>query len=307
MQEYSEKIFSTLKNIEEFKNIHPVDCKISRLGGLTNLVHLVETEIGNVIVRIPGKGTEKYINRANETANATAAWRAGISSEILWSNTESGLMVSREIEGAETMTPSLFKSKHGAIKRAGEALAKLHNSGEIFEFRFELFDMIDNYLGILSTKNVKFPDGYHDIIKAANPAKEALKANPVALVPCHCDPVCENFLDDGKVMWIVDWEYSGMNDPLWDLGDLSVEAKMNEDQESELLLTYFGTDPTAAQKGRIVIYKAMCDLLWTLWGLIQLADGNQDDDFWLYSKERFNRCKNLMGKPDFKDHIKAIK
>ena len=107
-------------------------------------------------------------------------------------------------------------------------------------------------------------------------------------------------------MWIVDWEYSGMNDPLWDLGDLSVEAGMNEDQETELLISYFGKDPTAEQKGRVVIYKAMCDLLWTLWGLIQLADGNKADDFWLYSTERFERCKNLMQKQDFEDHIKAI-
>ena len=89
-----------------------------------------------------------------------------------------------------------------------------------------------------------------------------------------------------------------MNDPLWDLRDLSVEVSMNEDQESELLLSYFGKEPTAEQKGRVVIYKAMYDLLWTLWGLIQLADENQADDFWSYSTERFNRCKNLMEKLD---------
>lgn len=306
MNVYKEKIFSALKNVKEFEKIHPESFKILRLGGLTNLVYLVESKIGNFIVRIPGEGTEKYINRLTETINATAAWRAGISAEILWSNTKTGLMVSRAIEGAETMTPSLFNSRPGAIKRAGKAFAKLHNSGENFEFRFELFNMIDNYLNILSKKDVKFPEGFHDIVKASNPIKEALKANPVKLTPCHCDPVCENFLDDGKNIWIVDWEYSGMNDPLWDLGDFSIEAKMNEDKESELLLAYFGKEPTAEQKGRVVIYKAMCDLLWTLWGLIQLADGNKADDFWSYSTKRFNRCKKLIGKPDFEKHITAI-
>ena len=163
--------------------------------------------------------------------------------------------------------------------------------------------MIDSYLNVLSTKDVKFPEGYHDIVKAANPIKEILKSKPVKLAPCHCDPLCENFLDDGNKMWIVDWEYSGMNDPLWDLGDLSVEAGMNEDQEYELLSSYFGKEPTAEQKGRVVIYKAMCDLLWTLWGLIQLADGNPADDFWLYSTERFNRCKNLMQKTNFESQL----
>ena len=129
----------------------------------------------------------------------------------------------------------------------------------------------------------------------------------MTLAPCHCDPLCENFLDDGNKMWIVDWEYSGMNDPMWDLGDLSVEAGMDENQENEMLIAYFGKEPTAAQKGRVIIYKAMCDLLWTLWGLIQHADKNPAEDFWAYSIERFERCKRLMQKSEFADHINAIK
>ena len=191
--------------------------------------------------------------------------------------------------------------------RAGKALAKLHNSGETFDFRFELFTMIEDYLKVLSTKDVNLPDGYHDIVKAANPVKEVLEANPIPLTPCHCDPLCENFLDDGKNMWIVDWEYSGMNDPLWDLGDLSVEAGMDDTQEAKLLSAYFGAEPTAAQKGRVIIYKAMCDLLWTLWGLIQLADDNPADDFWVYATGRFERCKTLMQKKDFDEHVAAVK
>ena len=205
------------------------------------------------------------------------------------------------------MTPTLFRTRSGSPMRAGKALAKLHNSGETFDFRFELFTMIEDYLKVLSTKDVNLPDGYHDIVKAANPVKEVLDANPIPLTPCHCDPLCENFLDDGKNMWIVDWEYSGMNDPLWDLGDLSVEAGMDDTQEAELLSAYFGAEPTAAQKGRVVIYKAMCDLLWTLWGLIQLADGNLADDFWVYATERFERCKALMQKTGFDEHVAAVK
>ena len=108
-------------------------------------------------------------------------------------------------------------------------------------------------------------------------------------------------------MWIVDWEYSGMNDPLWDLGDLSVEAGMTEAEEAELLRGYFGREPTPEEKGRVVIYKAMCDLLWTLWGLIQFADGNPVEDFWAYATERFERCKSLMQSPSFPDHVAAVR
>jgi len=307
MHEHTDNVISALCNVHGFETIKTEDCKITRLGGMTNLVHLVETRDSKIIVRIPGEGTENYINRATELTNATAAWRAGISAEIIWADVKTGVMISRAIDGVETMTPALFRTRSGSATRAGKAFAKLHNSGETFDFRFELFTMIEDYLKVLSTKDAELPDGYYDIVKAANPVKEVLEATPMPLVPCHCDPLCENFLDDGKNMWIVDWEYSGMNDPLWDLGDLSVEAGMNDIQEAELLSAYFGVEPTAAQKGRVVIYKAMCDLLWTLWGLIQLADGNSADDFWVYATERFERCKALMQKTDFDEHIAAVK
>ena len=307
MSEIIKKVISVLNKVQGFESITVNDCKIKRLGGMTNLVHLVKTKKINLIVRIAGKGTEEYINREIEFKNASAAWRAGISAEIIWADVKEGVMISKAINEIETMTPNLFSSRKGSPARAGFALAKLHNSGETFDFRFELFNMIDDYLKILSTKDVDLPEGYHDIVKAAEPVKESLEENPTPLAPCHCDPLCENFLDDGKNMWIVDWEYSGMNDPLWDLGDLSVEARMNEVQENEMLEAYFGRAPTSAQKGRVIIYKAMCDLLWTLWGLIQLADKNSTDDFWAYSIERFERCKVLMQNPTFADHINAIK
>ena len=307
MYEHTATVLSALSNVSGFETIKAKECKITRLAGMTNLVHLVETKDANIIVRIPGEGTENYINRATELTNATAAWRAGISAEVIWADVKTGVMISRAIDGIETMTPTLFRTRSGSPMRAGKALAKLHNSGETFDFRFELFTMIEDYLKVLSTKDVNLPDGYHDIVKAANPVKEVLDANPIPLTPCHCDPLCENFLDDGKNMWIVDWEYSGMNDPLWDLGDLSVEAGMDDTQEAKLLSAYFGAEPTAAQKGRVIIYKAMCDLLWTLWGLIQLADDNPADDFWVYATGRFERCKTLMQKKDFDEHVAAVK
>src|SRR5690606_31195622 len=119
----------------------------------------------------------------------------------------------------------LFRTTPGAPARAAQAFRKLHDSGETFQFRFELFAMIDDYLKVLEQRGAVLPDGYHDVVTEAGPVREALQAHPAKLAPCHCDPLCENFLDTGSRMWIVDWEYSGMNDPLWDLGDLSVEAE----------------------------------------------------------------------------------
>ncbi|WP_457650194.1 phosphotransferase [Profundibacter sp.] len=299
-------IHEALQNLPQFRGAGIDSYTATRLGGLTNRVYRIETNHEKLIVRILGEGTSDYIDRAVELHNARAAQAAGVSPEILWADGESGVMISRCIE-SETMTGEGFKSRKGSPARAGVALARLHNSGQEFRFRFELFSMIDDYLKILSGKDTDLPDGYGDVVKAAQPVKQVLADNPAPLAPCHCDPLCENFLDNGDKMWIIDWEYSGMNDPLWDLGDLSVEGGFDDAQDLEMLQAYFGADPTAAQVGRMVIYKAMCDLLWTLWGLIQHADGNPAEDFWAYSVERFERCKTLMQSDGFAGHLEAVR
>jgi thiamine kinase-like enzyme len=266
-----------------------------RLGGLTNQVY----RAGNFCLRIPGKGTGEYINRANEGIAAREAARAGVSPQVVHFDAQSGVMATVFVDGAVTMTPALFKTRKGSPARAGEVFRRLHECGAQFPFRFELFAMIDDYLKILSTKDVALPEGYHDVVREAADVRAALAARPYPVVPCHCDPLCENFLDTGERMWVVDWEYSGMNDPMWDLGDLSVEGGFDEVQEMEMLQAYFGGAPSARDHGRMVIYKAMCDLLWTLWGLIQLANENPADDFRAYADGRFARCKALMSKPEF--------
>ncbi|QKD00185.1 phosphotransferase family protein [Mesorhizobium loti] len=276
---------------------------LERLGGLTNLVF----RAGDLCLRIPGKGTEEYINRANEAVAAREAAKAGVSPEVLHADAGTGVMVTRFIAGAQTMSPEKFRERPGSPARAGEAFRKLHNSGSVFLFRFELFAMIDDYLKVLSTRDVALPAGYHDVVREAGSVRSALAVHPLPLVACHCDPLCENFLDTGERMWIVDWEYSGMNDPLWDLGDLSVEGKFDGAQDEEMMRAYFGGEARPADRGRVVIYKAMCDLLWTLWGLIQLANNNPVDDFRAYADGRFARCKALMEMPEFSRHLALIR
>ncbi len=275
---------------------------IARMGGLTNRVY----RLSSAVLRIPGKGTEEYINRGNEVAAARIAAEAHVGPEVLYADSKSGIMVTRLIADAVTLSPEAFKTRAGSPARAGEAFRKLHDSGGVFPFRFELFAMIDDYLKVLSTKDVELPDGYHDVVKEAEVIRAVLAKKPALLAPCHCDPLCENFLDTGERVWIVDWEYSGMNDPMWDLGDLSVEGAFSESQDEELLRAYFGGAAKASDHGRMVIYKAMCDLLWTLWGLIQHANKNPADDFHAYALNRFNRCRALMAKPDFARHVKAV-
>jgi thiamine kinase-like enzyme len=93
---------------------------------------------------------------------------------------------------------------------------------------------------------------------------------------------------------------------MWDLGDLSVEGGFSHAQDLEMLYAYFGHDPSRGDHARMVIYKAMCDLLWTLWGLIQYANKNPADDFMAYAMNRFERCKRLMGSSDFAGHVRSL-
>ncbi len=275
---------------------------ITRLGGLTNRVY----RVGDLCVRLPGAGTEEYIDRGNEAVAAREAARAGVSPQVLHADPQTGIMVTRLIENAVTMSPEAFRRRAGSPARAGEVLSRLHRSGAIFPFRFELFAMIEDYLRILSTKDVTLPEGYHDVVAEAETIRKVLAKHPAPLAPCHCDPLCENFLDTGQRMWIVDWEYSGMNDPMWDLGDISVEGGFDATQDEAMLTGYFGHEARAADRGRMVIYKAMCDLLWTLWGLIQLANNNPADDFRAYADTRFARCRALMASHEFHRHLAAV-
>lgn len=275
---------------------------LERLGGLTNRVY----RAGEIVLRLPGKGTEEYIDRRNEAVAAREAARAGVSPEVLHADAESGVMATRFVDGAVTMSPEAFRSRPGAPARAGEAFRRLHRSGATFPARFELFAMIDDYLGLLATKDVSLPEGYHDVVAEAGAVRALLDRAGVAPVPCHCDPLCENFLDTGERMWIVDWEYSGMNDPMWDLGDLSVEGGFDAAQDEEMLTAYFGGEAPAPERARMIVHKATCDLLWTLWGLIQLANGNPAEDFRAYADTRFARCRALMATPEFAEQLRVL-
>lgn len=294
-----------LPGIPALRHFDPDVVGIRRLGGLTNLVFEVSDGTEHFVLRLPGKGTDEYINRANEAQAAVEAARAGVSPEVLFADAASGVMVTRLVK-AVTMSPEGFKLINGAPARAGEVFRRLHDSGATFKFRFELFGMIDDYLRVLATKEIELPAGYHDVVREAEGVRAALDAHPLPLTACHCDPLCENFLDTGDRMWLVDWEYSGMNDPMWDLGDLAVEGQFTAREEEEMIRAYFGGEPSAFDRGRVVIYKAMCDLLWTLWGLIQHANKNPVDDFWAYSINRFERCKALMATRDFAEHVRAV-
>lgn len=276
-----------------------------RLAGLTNVNHLVAIGDDRYVLRIAGAGTSEYINRVDEEVAARSAADAGVNAEVVLFDASDGLMVTRFIDGAATMNADHFRDL-GAVARAAIAFRLLHTRAAPFATDFKLFPMIDEYKALLSSKGATLPDGYDDVQLQAEAVRATLATAPVQLAPCHCDPLCENFLDTGERMFIIDYEYAGNNDPMWDLGDLSVEGEFGDEQDNALLRAYFGGDPPSDQRGRMIAYKALCDLLWTLWGVIQHVNANPADDFWAYAVGRFERCKKLMSSAGFDAQIEAI-
>ena len=265
----------------------------TRLAGLTNVNYLLRADDGDVVVRLPGIGTSDYIDRRAEEIAAASTTRAGVNAEVLFFDATDGLMVTRFVAGSTVMSPALFGDL-GAVARAAEVMRRLHHTADPFVNEFTVAPAIANFKATLLERGAPLPDGCAQVERLADAALARLAQHPVPLVPSHCDPLCENFLDTGDRMYLIDFEYAGNFDPMWDLGDFSVEASLSSVQDDVLLRAYFGADPPADQAARMVIYKALCDLMWAYWGILQHINANPVEDFWAYGLNRFQRCERLM-------------
>ena len=294
-----------LSKIPLFDDVTAEQIETQRLGGLTNRNFRIDSPVGRYVLRLAGEGTSEYIDRSAERYNAQIASDAGVNADLLYFDEDDGTMLCRYVEQSITMDIGTFRDLD-AVKRAGLAFRKLHDCGGKFRGRFELFEQIDQYLSVVKKLGASVPEGYEDVHREAESVRRALSKHSLPSAPCHCDPMVENCLDTGKKMYIIDFEYAGNNDPMWDLGDLSVEGDFSVEQDDAFLFSYFGTEPAGFDVGRMVMYKAMCDLLWTLWGVVQHANKNPADDFWAYAVARLNRCKLLMATTDFPRHLRAV-
>ena len=300
-----DELATTLARIPQFVGTSLDRPQIERIGGLTNRNYKVTVGRESYVLRLAGAGTGDYIDRRLEEHNARVAADAGVNAEILFFDPEDGTMLCRFVESL-TMSAASFEDL-ARVERAARAFKRMHDCATPFANRFDVFRQIDDYLALLRRNRARIPEGYDRLQQAAEGARAALAAHPARLAPCHNDPLAENFLDTGERMVLVDWEYAGMNDPMWDLGDLSVEAAFGPAQDAALLHAYFDGAVPPAQAGRMVISKGLCDLVWTLWGLIQVMNDNPADDFWAYSLNRFERCRRLMAGAEFARAIEAVR
>ena len=302
----NDEVFEALSSIDGFSGLDSESTVITRLGGLTNRNYKIDCERGSYVLRLAGEGTGDYIDREAEFYNASIASEAGVNAEIVHFDTAEGTMICRYIDNAVTMDIEGLRNLD-ALRRTGQSFRQLHDCDRDFRGQFELFQQVDQYLAVLRELGADLPEGYSEVQKDAEQVRAALSMHPLPNKPCHCDPMVENCIDDGDKMFIIDFEYAGNNDPMWDLGDISVEGDFSAEQDHEFMTAYFGQAPNSFDVGRMVMYKAMCDLLWTLWGVVQHANDNPVDDFWAYAVGRLDRCRLLMASDDFPKQLEAVR
>jgi thiamine kinase-like enzyme len=300
--------YAALARVPFFGNVQQRGLKIKRLGGgLTNVSYKVTVGGAAYALRLAGEGTSDYIDRVAEEHNARVAAESGINAEVIFFDATDGTMVTRFVEGVSMNAGDGFGRDSGAPVRAARALKRVHSLGRVFKSRFDVFAAIDGYLDLLRGWRTPLPEDYYEVGKRARAVRLALEMSPVALVPCHNDPWPGNLLDaDGRI-YLIDWEYSGMNDPMWDLADLSVEAGFGPEQDRAMMEAYHGTGLSPALCSRLEVYKAMSDLYWSVWGVVQHAKDNPAEDFWSYGLERLGRSKARMSGADFGWHLSVVR
>ena len=270
------------------------DCEIEerqRLGGLPNRTYYVKTTVGEYVVRLPGEGTEELINRYDEKKSTELACRVGIDAKLYLFDEGTGEKVSEFLSRSQTMHPEDMKKEENIV-RAAAIFKSLHESGEDTGVPFDVMDMAETYETFIREKGGFFYEDYPEIRKCINQIKEHYLPG-VVKVPCHNDPLCENWiLQEGGKMYLIDWEYAGMNDPMWDLADLSIEAGYSDEMDRRLLESYLGRDVRPEEKEAFQINKVLIDYLWSLWGKTRAVyDGEEMEQ---YAWDRYQRMKKNM-------------
>ena len=260
-------------------------------GGLTNENYLVELEGTKYVMRLPGKSTELLsIDRENEVFNTMAAASTGIGPRVLEHVPGVDVMVLEFIPGP-TMSAKTLQSPR-MMARMAQSFHRLHAAPR-FLHDFNMFRLIDQYLRIVDENGVPIPDGYRDWLPNVGQIERAVGVAGLVEVPCHNDLLCENFIDDGAALRIVDYELSGNNDPCFDLGNTAQEAEFDQEMRATLCEAYFGNrDPR--QLARMNLFALMSDVGWTLWGAIQARISTVDFDFRAYYTGRWERALGVL-------------
>ena len=270
-----EKIVTLLSEEEDILSVE-------QLGGMTNQNYLGKTTSNQYIVKFFGKGTDKLINRQNEKFNLDLLKDLKLDVENYLFDIEAGIKVNQYIKSANTLNSTTIKTK---FEKIASILQTVHASSKELKGEFAPFEEIKKYETLIQGE-ISYPN-YETVRKSVFSLKEELEQIGIDKKSCHIDLVPENFIEgpDGH-LYLIDWEYSSMNDPMWDLAALFLESEFTSAEEEDFL-SYYESDKTSVSREKIRIYKILQDIIWSLWTIYKEENGA---DFGDYGITRYNRA-----------------
>jgi len=265
-------------------------------GGLTNENFKVRVEGWAFFVRVPGESTDLLaVDRDNEVFNARAAAEAGVGPRVLHYLPLFHAMILEFLDGVTMSNETL--SAPGMPERVADVIRRLH-AGPRFLTDFNMFRLVEFYLDVCTRRGFRIPDGYAARKATLDRIEKAVSAKPLATVPCHNDLLAENYMQVDGSLVLIDYEYSGNNDPCFELGNTCQELKYSEQQILEVCAGYFGSS-SPEKVSRLKLNMIMSDAGWSLWAAIQACISKIEYDFWGWASERWDRALAKMDSNDF--------
>jgi thiamine kinase-like enzyme len=272
-------------------------------GGITNRNFLVTVadQRDRFVIRLAGNDTHLLgISREVEHAATVAAAGVGVGPEVTAFVRPEGYLVTRFIEG----TPVAFEQvrERSTLERIADSLRRIHN-GPAIPGLFVPLRIADAYRALAMARGVRIPPEYEIAAAIGRRIELACLADPVELRPCHNDLLNANFIDDGARIRIVDWEYAGMGDPYFDLGNFSINHDLTPDDDAALLALYHGSVPPD-RLARLTLMRIVSDFREAMWGVLQQGISTLDVDFIAYAAEHFDRLLANASTPAFEKALR---
>ena len=259
-------------------------------GGITNRNYRVRFAGEDLVVRLPGKDTELLeIDRVAERAAGEMASRAGVGPEVVAMLDDPPCLVTRFVVG-ETMATAELREP-AALAEVAAALRTLHACEERLPVEFSSFRIVETYAARMADRGATVPASYEWAASAAHRIEAALTGPEHEPVPYHNDLLCANFIRSPRGIRIVDWEYAGMNDRYFDLGNFAVNNELDEAAEAELLAAYFEAPASERRLASLRLMRFMSDFREAMWGAVQSTISDLDFDFAGYCERHFERMR----------------
>jgi len=272
-------------------------------GGLTNTNYKVTTPAGAFVVRVSGKDTGLLaIDRENEIHNTRSASDAGVGARFVAALPEHDALVLEFIDGEVMSAEKLQRGDRLGLVAA--ACRRLHDARR-FLTDFEMFRIQRGYLEVVRERGFRLPDRYESFEPQVRAMEQAMRVRPEPTVPCNNDLLAENLIEANGEVRLIDYEYSGNNEPSFELGNIWSESNLSLAQLEELVTSYYG-QPLRNKVARARLWGLMSKYGWTLWASIQDGISDLDFDFWSWGLEKYERAVAEFDGPDFERLLEEV-